>query len=279
MDIGGSHITAALVDMNTRCILAHTRNRTSINAKGSKDDIMACWCNTISTCFKVENITPGSIGIAMPGPFDYGEGISFIKNQDKYDALYGINIKDLIAAALSLRRDDIMIINDAAAFLQGEMFSGAAKYCNNVLGITLGTGFGSARHTDNQTIDAELWCSPFLEGIAEDYFSSRWFVKRYQELSGKKRDNVKEIMALVETDATVSLLLEEFAVNLATFLAPIVKAEAIEVVVIGGNIAHAFDHFSASLKKQLWQTVPGIKIEKNKLGESAALIGAASNNR
>ena len=38
----------------------------------------------------------GGIGIAIPGPFDYGNGISLIKDLEKYESLYGTNIKETL---------------------------------------------------------------------------------------------------------------------------------------------------------------------------------------
>jgi len=277
VDIGGSHITAALVNMNSRQVLQHTWRRSAVDAQAGTATIMECWCKTIKDSFSACGIKPTVIGIAMPGPFDYAEGISLMKNQNKYDALYKLNIKDLLAMHLGIERNNIIIVNDALSFLQGEIFNGAAKYYNNVMGITLGTGFGSAKQVNNKTTDADLWCSPFLEGIAEDYFSSRWFVKRYLELCGKQVNNVKELMDMINQDTNVQFILDEFANNLSLFLAPLIQVEEIEMVVMGGNISNGFDYFSKQLKTCLSTLVPGVKIEKNVLGESAALIGAASN--
>ena len=134
---------------------------------------------------------PWKIGIAMPGPFDYENGISYIKDQNKYEALYGLNIKEQLAKKLEISISDISILNDAACFLQGEVFGGAGQGFKRVMGLTLGTGFGSARSVDGKTDDADLWCSPYREGIAEDYLSTRWFLKQYKEISGKLVKNVK----------------------------------------------------------------------------------------
>jgi glucokinase len=275
-DIGGSHITSALININTRDILQHTWMRSAVHAKGTKEEIISCWCNTIQASYMANNLKPQHIGIAMPGPFDYENGISMMKGQEKYDALFQLDVKALIAENLGIRKNNISFFNDALCFLHGEVFNGAARLQQRVLGITLGTGFGAAWYKDDKITDADLWCQPYKQGIAEDYFSSRWFVKRYHDLTGSSVDNVKELMEKINLNAAVNIVLAEFAENLSNFLTLFVKTNAIEMVVIGGNIANAFDYFSAPLSKCLNELVPGIKVEKNSLAESAALIGAAN---
>ena len=63
----------------------------------------------------------------MPGPFDYEAGICLIRDQNKYPMLYGLNVKEHAGAGLAINADDIYINNDAACFLQGEVFCGSVS--------------------------------------------------------------------------------------------------------------------------------------------------------
>jgi glucokinase len=195
IDIGGSHITVALVDLNTRSVLPNTRIRKTIDSHASANNIIAEWSSIIKRTFK-DNDCRKKIAVAMPGPFDYEAGISYIRNQNKYDSLYGLNIKSLLAESLQIDESDILLKNDAACFLQGEVFGGAAKGFKKAIGLTFGTGLGSARFINEISEDAELWQSSFLNGIAEDYLSTRWIVKRYYEMTGIQVQNVKELFTL-----------------------------------------------------------------------------------
>ncbi|WP_199141157.1 ROK family protein [Pedobacter sp. ASV12] len=277
VDIGGSHITAALVDLKKGTLIEESIKRNAVNAKQEKEDILKAWCHVIEAAFANANGNEKYIGIAMPGPFDYENGISLIKEQDKFNALYLANIKEELAKRLQLKPSAIRFINDAAGFMQGEVFSGAAKGHSRVLGLTLGTGLGSALSINGMASDAELWDSAFLDGIAEDYLSTRWFVGRYNELSHKSLDGVKELAGLVATDALAKQVFVEFGANLAQFLAPIIKKHEAEVVILGGNIARAFDLFALSLNIGLGKQGLNIPIKLTELNEHAALIGAASN--
>jgi glucokinase len=217
------------------------------------------------------------IGIAMPGPFDYENGIALMRNQGKYDALYGVNVRALVAEQLQLAETDIRLLNDAACFLQGEVVGGAAKGCNRAIGMTLGTGLGTARYKEGMAEDADLWKIPFQAGIAEEYLSSRWFVKRYEELTGSQVPHVKAIVDRAPLEpAPVEALFREFGQNLALFLVPFVQEAQPEVIVLGGNISKAYTLFEAALKQGLVQQNCLLPTRVAELGEEAALIGAAS---
>ena len=52
---------------------------------------------------------------------------------------FNLNIKELLANQLAIEEKDSVMTNNASCFLKGEVFSGAARNCNNFIG-TLGTG-------------------------------------------------------------------------------------------------------------------------------------------
>jgi glucokinase len=276
VDIGGSHITAALVDLETRAVIDHSFQRYAVNSQASAESIINNWCEVIHKAFQYAEIEEKLIGIAMPGPFDYQNGISLIKDQDKFKALYGMNIKKILAEKLAIQPTAIRFINDAAGFVQGEVFSGAAKGYKNVLGLTLGTGLGTAISINGITKDAELWDSSFLGGIAEDYLSTRWFINKYESLTGVALPGVKELAAIAETDAYAKQIFNEFGRTLGHFLSDIIKENGSEVVVLGGNIAEAFNLFSAHLMSNLQAYHLNTEVRVAKLNENATLIGAAS---
>src|SRR5690606_4404319 len=276
VDVGGSHITAALVNLKTRAILSSSYERKFVNSQDGAEEILAHWCEIINSSFSSIELPSKKIGIAMPGPFDYKEGISLMQNQDKFNALYQVNIKEELAVRLGIPAEHIRFINDAVGFLQGEVFSGAGRSYNSVIGLTLGTGLGSAIYTNGITEDADLWKSKFKEGIAEDYLSSRWFLKRYTEVSGQTIEGVKELLQLPNSEPYIEKMFSEFAKNLFMFLSPLIKKYDTEVVVIGGNISNAFKLFLPELTNLLEEN--GIKavVKITSLKEDASLVGAAS---
>lgn len=267
-DIGGSHITSALVNMAECRILPGSVFREHVDANGAASTIINSWSKVMRQSIQAGGGTD-RIGLAMPGPFNYEEGISLIQGLYKYEALYGLNIKSLLADSLDIPAGRIRIANDASCFLQGELFCGAARGRRNVLGLTLGTGFGSAIAENGIAAEAAYWNAPFLSSRAEDHFSTRWFLQRYKELSGKEKSNVKQIALLATESIAAATVFSEFGSNLAVFLQE--QTFKPSVVILGGNIAHAFHLFIATLEKGM----PGTRFILSALGEEAPLLGAA----
>lgn len=275
-DIGGSHITVAVVDIDNATLIEHTWIRRNVDSNADAQKVLSSWADAFRGSFKKLDILPGSIGVAMPGPFDYETGISLIKDQCKYDALYGLNVKQLLAEELDIEKEKIVFTNDAACFLQGELSGGVAKGFSKVLGLTLGTGLGAARSMNGIAVDANLWCTPFKEGIAEDYLSNRWFLKRYFELSGSEVGNVFQLSEMAMDNPNAAQVFREFGHNLGCFLLPLILEEHIELVVLGGNISRALPLFSQELNAVIQSDKLSVSVQQSLLGENASLVGAAS---
>ncbi|PRY11294.1 glucokinase [Pontibacter ummariensis] len=275
-DIGGTHITAAAVNLLPGTVHERSSTRKAVLANGAKEEIISTWAQAIREAAGGKVVAGMRLGIAMPGPFDYAQGISLMQNQDKYDALYMLDVKDLLALELQLEPAHIRFLNDAACFLQGEVFGGAAKGAARAIGLTLGTGLGSAKYQDGLAADAALWCAPFKDGVAEEYISARWLIRRYQELTGQKVRNVKEMVGKVSAESKVLQAFQEFGQHLGEFLLSFIGEAESEVVVIGGNIANSLDLFRPAMEQALAENGIIIPIKQAQLGEYAALIGAAS---
>ena len=115
----------------------------------------------------------------------------------------------------------------------------------------------------------------FQNGIVEDYLSSRWFIKRYKELSGNTVKWVKDILQAGTEDKWVQRLFSEFSNNLAHFLGGFIMNEKPDVVVIGGYIADAYDLFYPQVSRLLERHLNKVVISKASLGETAALCAVS----
>lgn len=276
VDIGGSHITAGLVDLNRRRLINNSVIRRSVNSTASAEEIIGAWATVIHKMFLTFPPAQKKIGIAMPGPFDYAEGTCLIKGVDKFESLFNINIKKRLAGQLEIPGTDILMMNDASCFLKGEIFGGAASGCDHVIGITLGTGLGSAQYHSGQIFEGDLYFSPFQDGMAEDYLSSRWFLKKYKEMAGHTAQSVKELAEKISKEPAIRLLFTEFGKNLGAVLSAYAQKHRGEMFVIGGNIANAWELFMPHTTRILDMLPQKMEIKKAVLGEEGALIGAAS---
>jgi len=284
-DIGGSHITCAAVDLVSGKILKETLAVRAVNNQAKANVIIADWAEVLSSVLsKVHIENTKGIGFAMPGPFDYVKGISFIKGVAKYENLYGFNIAHAISSSLGIPENFLIrFINDASAFAVGEAWTGSAIKASRSLSITLGTGFGSAFIRDRiPVVDGpdvpSLGCIyhlPYNNGIADDYFSTRGLIGRYKINTGKKLDGVKELAKLASSDKIVLDLFEDFGIKLGQFLAPWLKRFQAEILVIGGNISHAYSLFGEFLESSLRKEKCNCEVELSMLKEDAALLGSA----
>jgi glucokinase len=284
-DIGGSHISCAAVDISTGTVLKETLAEREVNNQAQAFQIISVWSGAIAeTLSKVKAEKVQGIGFAMPGPFDYVKGISYIKGVAKYENLYGFNIGDAIHSSLEMHEGfETRFINDVSAFAVGEASFGKGCGYERVMCITLGTGLGSAFIKNRiPIVDGpevpRLGCVyhiPYQQGIADDYFSTRWFVKKYHEATGKELKGVKELSALAGSNKVVDGLFSGFGRDLAVFLAPYLKNFNTEVLVIGGNISFAYNHFGHIFEEQLKKEKCDCRVTLSELKEDAALIGSA----
>ena len=174
-------------------------------------------------------------------------------------------------------------INDASSFAIGESWAGKAAGSQRSMAITLGTGFGSAFIEDKiPVVDGPLvpplgcvWHLPFEKSIADDYFSTRWFINEYRAITGREVSGVKELAEIAAADSRASELFNRFGRNLGHFLAPWLKGFGAEVLVIGGNISNAWDLFGGTFLKSLAEEECTARTEISELKEEAALLGSA----
>ncbi|WEA00521.1 ROK family protein [Mucilaginibacter sp. SJ] len=275
-DIGGTHITAAVIDLEKKMIIEDTRTRLTVDSQGTAAEILKSWAEALTQAYEKFGSLVQQVALAMPGPFDYENGISLIKDLHKYEAIYGLNIKLYLSEELRIDAADILFRNDAEAFLQGEVVAGAGTGSRKALGLTLGTGFGSALSVDGIVKDLNLGGEPYKESIADDYFSTRWFLRRYREITGLSTTGVSALISMSKHSAVVMNIFDEFTVNLSLFLRDIIQTEAPDVIVIGGNIAKASGMFVDELISRLTAYAESLKIKLALLGEDAALMGAAA---
>ncbi|MBK1441888.1 ROK family protein [Parapedobacter sp. ISTM3] len=272
-DIGGTHITAALVDTRQWRVIDDSICRYHVDSHADAKSILSAWAAPFQEVISKHPDLPAHlIGIAMPGPFDYEGGISRMRDQDKYDNLYGMDIRTELAERTGVEGQNIRFINDAAAFLQGEVFAGKHNGHAKMLGITLGTGLGSAVWEQGKNaVDADLWKTPYLDSNMEEHLVTRWFVRRTAQ-HGKAVTGLRELLQLRDQHAFVDDILAEYSHHLLNFMRYFSQKEVTDRFIIGGNISKAwaiFQQFNPEAFNQF-------DIHISQLGEHAALIGAAA---
>jgi glucokinase len=94
-------------------------------------------------------------------------------------------------------------------------------------------------------------------------------------LTGKELNGVKELAALAPADKLVNDLFIDFGDNAGQFLAPYLTKFKAEILVIGGNISHAYNLFGDVFEASLKAEKCFCKVAISALKEDAALLGSA----
>jgi glucokinase len=269
VELGGSHVSVARVDVE-RAVVGSLR-RVPLDPNGTRAELLG------AIRVAAESVAGGArqVGVATPGPFDYERGICTIRGVGKLESLFGVDLRAELARVFSAAdARAILFLNDAEAFLLGEAADGAAKGRARVIGITLGTGLGSAFLADGHIVrdgpdvprDGELYRVPFRGADVEDTISGPALRRRFRADLG-----VAQIGELADAGhPRATALFASFGADVADFLTPWVRDFRAECVVVGGAIARAWRHFGPSLDSALAvDAVPAARID------DAALLGAA----
>lgn len=179
------------------------------------------------------------------------------------------------------------IDNDANCFALGEAIFGVGKKYHNVVGVTLGCGFGSgvvidkkiyhgkgkATELGHMTINySGPKCNCGGVGCIEEYASAKLITREY----GKNKNPLEVEKLALKGDKKAIKVYEDFGFYLGVSLVSIANALDPEVIIIGGNLSKGWKLFS----KKMFQTFNerkflDTKIVRSKL-KNAGLLGAAS---
>ena len=277
LEIGGTHVSAALVSFDKRAIDPAGVQRYALAPEATRDELVR---SIVSAARRLSRPDVTRWGIATPGPFDYARGVSLIRGVAKLDALYGADLRAEISAAIGVKPRAVSFINDASAFLIGEWWAGKAAGDGRSIGITLGTGLGSAFMSRGQIVETDpdvppegrLDLLPFRGAPVEEALSTRGLRAAY----GQDGPNVVEIARRARAgEARAGEVLHRFGSDLGEFLAQWVERFAPTCVVLGGSIARSWElwseDFRAACSPDMDQTWYGVAEHL----DEAPLLGAA----
>jgi glucokinase len=272
-DVGGSHVSAA-VCLGNGFRLGPVFSAPHPAAETSDDFIGLLHILGVEAAAGFGRVAGATL--AMPCPFDFKAGISLMRH--KLPFLYGVDLRQALAKCFGWQPDQVSFLNDADAFLLGEIGAGAARGFARVVGITLGTGTGSAFAVDGRLVidgigvphGGEIWDLPYEGGIVEDFLSSRAISGSYSRRTG----NAREVCALAEAaphDSEAVEAFTEFGQHLGRVLETILSGFAPDVAVLGGGISRAAHLFLPDAQRQLKGPAPQLRVSE--LQDRAPLVG------
>ena len=288
LEIGGTHVTAAMVVPDADPFVDQVTRR-PVEPDAPADRLLARF---IEAGRGLDAPDRSAWGVALPGPFDYSRGIGRYRDVSKFDALNGVDVGAALRDGLASAGGRVAFINDANAFLLGEHVAGAARDHERVIGLTLGTGVGSAfvdggrfvEDGPNVPPEGRVDLLTYAGAPLEEAFSRRAIQRRYGEAtadrsSGGVVPDVRDIAASARAgDAVAASVLRGSSRALALCLAPWVERFAATAVVIGGSMALSWDVLRPGFVAGLMEFSPSmtsVRVLRAERLHHAALIGAA----
>lgn len=250
LDIGGSHITAASLKKEAHKFIPLKVAKGDVDSAASREVILAQWDIIIQSVWDVYNQEIQNMIISIPGPFDYENGICLMDGMHKYQSLLDMDVKFHLMQQYGVSGENIKFINDAKAFLLGELYHHQLQD-KRIVGLSLGTGLGSAYYTNSKVNDLNYGSVPFRKGIAEDYLSTRGILD-YLKQNGT--DGIAHIKALVDNENLTNERTAAFSF-LAETLVDFIKLHILtlkpEGLVLGGSITKAHHLFLPAVQKEI----------------------------
>ena len=271
LDLGGTHLTVGSVELDSATV--SSRARVTLPEDASREQLLELMLAALAK----HGEGAECVGVAAPGPFDYGGGVSWIEH--KLRPLCGVDVRAELASGLGVPPRSVSFLNDAEAFLLGEWWAGAAADHERVVGVTLGTGLGGAFLEEGRPVrsgprvpaDAALYLLTYRGAPVEEAISRAALIARYG-------DPVLEVAQIAERaragDGRARKAFHELAVSLGEFLEPWLRSFAASCLVVGGSISRAWDLLEVGLHDSL-AGAQGLELAPAALVDDAALIGAA----
>ena len=276
LDVSGSSVKSALLSADRP--LAGEIHIQPIDSHGNADRILGILASIIGLHLEQANDAQG-VAFGFPGPFDYGVGVSLIKGVAKFETIYGVNVGEALKGLLGKPELQLRFRNDAEASIVGEAVYGAGRKHSRLLGITLGTGCGSAFIVDGRSVQESAgvppngWLYPmqFRNQLADDVFSTRGLLARLRQRGIVAEDVASAIQVAGSNEAAIIESFASFGADLGEFLQPFAASFRADAVLILGGIANTFDMFAGQISQHV-----SVPVLRGDLGERAALLGAAA---
>ena len=279
LDAGGTGFKFSAVQNYKEIIKAFTIKTASDTLEEQLNKIIEGFRRTEELC----GSRPAAISFCFPGPADYPNGIICdLANLPLFRG--GVALKDMLENEFKV---PVYINNDGDLFAYGEALGGVLPEINamlekagnpkrykNLVGLTLGTGFGGGVVLNGHLLQgdnsagAEVWCMRnilYPQTSAEDSISIRGVRRVYAREAGIEFNEAPQPfdiyeIALGNKEGNKEAALkawDEFATVLADIIANI--ATVIDgIVVLGGGLSGASKIFMPKVVELLNTAYPGL---------------------
>ena len=283
IDLGGTTFNSCLVDKDLNIVNISSKDK--IRHYSSQSDLLFAIKKQIECLLSDSKILFDDVvglSIAAPGPLDVNR--NKILDTPNLKLLSNFDIVDYFHKKYNM---DVALENDANLFVLGEWYNNF-KNKNIVLGITLGTGFGTGLILNGDVfigsngMGLEYGQSPFSWGHCEKNISIEFLREESVKVFGENMSpRIIEKMAL-DGNSKAQLIYDQFGKNLGIALSHLINVIDPQVIVFGGGLSNAFFCY----KKELINTLNNhsysfkmneILISNSKDKEKSTFLGAGYN--
>ncbi len=193
------------------------------------------------------------LGIAIPGPFDYRQGI--FRADHKFAAVKGLSFRELAGLP---EGTDVRFIHDVCAVLEGAVRMLGLSDENTAV-VTLGTGLGFAiaergavRYGPTLSPADGIWNLPYGDGILEDRVSGRGLRAIYSELGGEPTLTARDIAEKAfHGDRMAFEAYERMGSVLGEVICPILEKNQVRNLLFAGQISQSLALMEDGLRSHL----------------------------
>lgn len=302
-DLGGTKMLAAVLDEKNN-ILGKSKARTGT---GDNDTMIAQIVTVIREAMKdAGDPAITALGIAVPGPIDISRGMIL---EPPNLSLRNAPVADMLQKELGF---PVVLENDVNAGLWGEYVAGCAQGKSHVIGLFPGTGIGGGIIVDGSLYRGRMGsagevghmvvqrdgplcgCGNFgcLEAVASKTAIARNLAVLAQNgrspvLVDAGATDIRQVKsgviakALKAKDPGVAQVIDQAAAFLGIGMANLVNIFDPELIVLGGGLVEKLGEsyvqtaVRAMRHHAMAEIVAGVEVGMAKLGDFAAVIGAA----
>ncbi len=285
IDLGGTKIELVILNKGQQEIY---RKRIPTQQENGYQAILGKIEQLYQEALSAINHQSHTLGMGIPGAISAKTRL--VKNANT-QCLNGKPLKEDIEALL---KHPVAVQNDANCFTLAEALLGAGRGKRIVFGVIMGTGCGGGIaidgrvHSGMQGIAGE-WghiqidpagpkCYCGKRGCVETYISGGGLQKIYQGRFGESV-SVQEIVAgFRNCEPSASMVFNEFLGHFGIALSNVIDILDPDIVVLGGGLSNIEELYTLGreeVSKLIFSDGLETPIVKNKLGDSAGVLGAA----
>lgn len=261
IDVGGTELKGMLLDENGKPLLAEVMHAAARSAE-SKKVILRNFETMMTALAKCGSGKIAGAALSFPGEFDYEQGISWIHGLDKYESIYGVNIREELRRMIlqeplrtyfsNPEKTPILFVNDVEAFALG-----AVDIRGRAFVLEIGTGAGSAfiegqkaapKGVGGVPKNGAIYDQPFCKKRVDDWISKRGLMAIAKAMLGEELDGAALSRRIEAGDVKAEKVYRVFGELLAEAAEPFLRAYEPEICVLGGQIMKSFSYFSEPIQ-------------------------------